>query len=948
MNLQKEKFSLSFVCYETINGSPEVIYIPFSFYENEQSGYGSFNEKLSEKDNSQFSLTFSMALKYDDRPNIFLNYLVIDREIRLDMNGEIIDFVITNISPSLTSKNAVYNFTCQDSFSFYHSKQNNNINISTDDETLWIDGPGPKTIQDLVEKVLELSYSFWKLDNSLNNAVIHFPDNLYSGLGEMKVSLELTNTTPYNALVEISKLFNATIRLDYKNKIIYFINKETLASTGFMVRPDINLSNFSYSENGSNLYNIMHITGGEDSDGNYVSILPAMPFRLASILIETQTVRSTPEQSDIYTNPSFYTDGTDVYVRENNSYRKMDKIVGDRESENEPLRYLIKWTEANSNEELSRLILHYYNNLPVDERNIADENDIKNFFAELRFMPHAASFLWDFTYWEQNGLLSKERHVALKQSLTKDYRNINLLLMAYQLQYNFNKYELEKIIRQEEELIAVMASEDNSRACLTNEQINPLDSYYLSYCTTLEKETYLPIGWIKNNQVQYGSFADNQNIYMTLPDLSNLSSYINNIYVLDTINNKVLSSCYISSINNNLNIINCACSYQDVIAYIRYEDIKSMSLEFLNVEDNVDGAIELRILNAKQQLAALHGRRYYYLHESLYGKNWLENRVNDLSLKISQYTDKYFQLEQSIIQKFGTNWRLLNSESFGENYELYSELSYLTSKLNTIQMEIGGLGSRKKSNGDLYTYKGKLNYYYDVLYALLQNYNSEVSMQGLETIIKQQEVAKESWLKVFYSNYHDIIRETKYEDSNQLTSRGLYLSAEKQFMTYKQPTKSYSSSVITSVDLYNSSLNIKIGENISLIHPSLNLKEVPNEYDIYFENYIPSGAKKVFINDPTISNHVNEAEILIETDNFIRIKTEKWPGRLQVLFVDGKYYRWQGDYKLLLTQPTKQPEKISLKVTGITKDLRSDVSQLTVQENTLYNTLIDRLLVVLK
>jgi hypothetical protein len=136
MNLQKEKFSLSFVCYETINGNPEVIYIPFSFYENEQSGYGSFNEKLSEKDNSQFSLTFSMALKYDDRPNIFLNYLVIDREIRLDMNGEIIDFIITNISPSLTSKNAVYNFTCQDSFSFYHSKQNNNINISTDDETL--------------------------------------------------------------------------------------------------------------------------------------------------------------------------------------------------------------------------------------------------------------------------------------------------------------------------------------------------------------------------------------------------------------------------------------------------------------------------------------------------------------------------------------------------------------------------------------------------------------------------------------------------------------------------------------------------------------------------------------------------------------------------------------------------------------------------------------------
>jgi hypothetical protein len=128
----------------------------------------------------------------------------------------------------------------------------------------------------------------------------------------MKVSYEVTNTTPYNALIEIAKLFNASIRLDYTKNIIYFTNNDTAQYNGLHLRPETNLSAFSYSEKGDNLYNIMYVTGGEDADGGYVSIVPSMPACLASILIDTYVPKDLVINSDYYNNPSFYNDGSDI------------------------------------------------------------------------------------------------------------------------------------------------------------------------------------------------------------------------------------------------------------------------------------------------------------------------------------------------------------------------------------------------------------------------------------------------------------------------------------------------------------------------------------------------------------------------------------------------------------------------------------------------------------
>jgi hypothetical protein len=317
----------------------------------------------------------------------------------------------------------------------------------------------------------------------------------------------------------------------------------------------------------------------------------------------------------------------------------------------------------------------------------------------------------------------------------------------------------------------------------------------------------------------------------------------------------------------------------------------------------------------------------------------------EIRKKISQCNRNKQEFEDALTKKFGENWKFLSTESFGANYDLASEFNYLRKKIDQIQLEIGGTGTRTNKQGELYTYSGKLNHYLNILLSI--KYNSS-NIEGLVDKLEAQKLLKQNWLKTFYRDYSDVIRETKYEDSSQITSRGLYLSAEKQFLTYKQPSKSYSSSVITSLDLYNISTTVEIGDRVLLTHPGLNMKVVESHYDIYLNDHTPSSTTVAMINRNITSHDLQDVDIILQQQNFVRIKTDTYPQYLTDLFIDGKHYGWKGMQKILLAQPTRIAEKIDLRVTGITKDFRSNVVQLTVEEDTMYNTLIDRLLVILK
>lgn len=944
MDLQANNFTLSFVNYDIVGGVKKKFYIPFSFYPGEQNGFGTYGEKITEKEHNQFTLTFSMMLSFNDQPNIFIPYLVIDRELRLKTETQTIDFIITNIAPKFTNKNISYAYTCQDAFSLQHSKQSSNISLSTDDESYWEDKTiGPRTINELANKILTLANSKWTIDTNLNNTLVHFPDNLYTGIDEMKVSYEVTNTTPYNALVEIAKLFNASIKLDYTKNIIYFTNNDAAQYNGLHLRPETNLSAFSYSEKGDNLYNIMYVTGGEDADGGYVSIVPSMPACLASILIDTYVPKDLVINNDYYNNPSFYNDGSDIWVRYKNASTGKCEYKQIEPYQNNNTKY--SWTSAQDNSELRNIILNYYYQLPENEQNSVDVDSINSFFSELRFVPYAESFLSDFSYWKENGLLSEERYNNLLANLNIEYRNINLLYMAYVAQYNIINYELQRLVTREEELIVEIAAEDEHRAFIEDDNSDTMDSYYLTHAVRVGNEYFLPIGILKENSIYYGKFDNNSNIYITLPDLENLCDHIPEFHILDVVSDKILDSIRWIDYNTSLNTITINSIYYNVLVYVRYAELQLLPKELHSIINNADGVIDARISDLISQIKAVQNNSYIYMHQILYGGNWLNDRIADIRKKISQCNRNKQEFEDTLAKKFGENWKFLSTESFGANYDLASEFNYLRKKIDQIQLEIGGTGTRTNKQGELYTYNGKLNHYLNILSSI--KYNSS-NIEGLVDKLEAQKLLKQNWLKTFYRDYSDVIRETKYEDSSQITSRGLYLSAEKQFLTYKQPSKSYSSSVITSLDLYNISTTVEIGDRVLLTHPGLNMKVVESHYDIYLNDHTPSLTTVAMINENITDHTLQDVDIILQQQNFVRIKTDTYPQYLTDLFIDGRHYGWKGMQKILLAQPTRIAEKIDLRVTGITKDFRSNVVQLTVEEDTMYNTLIDRLLVILK
>ena len=128
------------------------------------------------------------------------------------------------------------------------------------------------------------------------------------------------------------------------------------------------------------------------------------------------------------------------------------------------------------------------------------------------------------------------------------------------------------------------------------------------------------------------------------------------------------------------------------------------------------------------------------MHQILYGGSWLDDRIADIRKKISQYNKNKQEFEDALVKKFGENWRLLSTESFGANYDLASEFNYLRKKIDQIQLEIGGTGTRTNKQGGLYTYSGKLNHYLNILLSI--KYNGS-NVEGLVDKLESQKLLKQ-------------------------------------------------------------------------------------------------------------------------------------------------------------------------------------------------------------
>jgi hypothetical protein len=453
-------------------------YIPIAFYDGKfSSKFSTYDENLQIKDNSQYSLSFSIAKYIDNELNPIFYLITENRRLRLQTYDRKIDFIITGITPNITKNNVVYSVTCQDTFSYDLSKQNTSISYET---------TAPLNIRDLATSLLSAAQltSRWEVDPDLENQYYaDFPS--YQKLTEgstdtthrMLASLTISNSTPYNALIELCKKFNASLEVEYSDTegtagILYFRNKITSSFQGYHLRDSVNLSAFSVSRKTDNFCSIMHISGGEDASGQLVSISPTMPqdvqqyfMMLNPIHVESESERisifntisypyAVAESNGVYTLYKRYSNSS-IYVTAQTNYTPWIKL---------------------STEDIEK----DFNSFGTKEDgkpffSSANSLEIIEYFNFLKYRcKSAASLFYDFEYYLSAGLMDDATYQRLEDLFSIDLRNANIILYCINYQYNLLSAQLARFEDKEEEFIAELcALEEEMYTYATNPDMKP-------------------------------------------------------------------------------------------------------------------------------------------------------------------------------------------------------------------------------------------------------------------------------------------------------------------------------------------------------------------------------------------------------------------------------------------------------------------------------------------
>lgn len=982
MNLSLKDFTIELCDYYLDGDNPVERPIRLSSLINGVSSTtGVYNEKLTEKENSQYSLTFNIEMFVDDYRNPLIDFIVLGRRLRLKRGEEKnIEFIITGKTPTFNNKGISYAITCQDAFSYQFSKQSIKVTLDTNDEEQWGEyNTGPKTINELSDKVLELSYlTSWTINKDINNHIYQFPNNLYFGVEPMRVSIEITESTPYNIFIEIAKLFNATIIIDYDRKEINFLNREKFSYKGLKLKPEVNLSNFSYSEKGDNLYNIMYVSGGEDAYGNHLSIVPSMPMKISKILIESEDIRNKDNaltglpflhEDNYYTSPTFIrikTNPNILYVKRKEDYKYVETGIN------------VFWEDIRDISDLRDYIIKCYELINDGEKKSTDAEEMSLFFRKLARVPHAANFLYNFDYWKDSKLLSPFRYNKLMELFNYRMRNVNLKLLAFNASYYPMKAELDKLIDQEEEKIFLMAAEESAMANATASSKQSILTKYLAQCTWLNQDgptiedAYLEIGILDETDsakrdILYGRRLDESLMGYAVPDFTFISDTPTLKYYC-IVNGKPEEKTPLS-----FNVEKQIITFKDEITspsiYFKFAELRNyidISSSNSEADFNIKGIANNRVGEIQWELTQLWNDRYQYYYRSLYGNNWLENKIKEVQEKMAKQLEKKNRLLRELESIFGEGWDHIDVAQMETNS--YIEYATLTDQLENVCKYVGGTG-RRTSNGIekyYYDYKGAYVYYFSQLLGFefdKVTQKSEPLIDIINRLKKEQNLLEQE----LYSKYEDVISETYYSDNTQITDDGLYTAAHKQFLTYHQPTKSYSSTYITNYDIEEHEEQIEIGDLVELQHNHLKerldkksfiltLNDIIQAEEVIVRYEVPKivieDGKEVVIYDDDEGNYENaifqqdKDKILIKMNNNLEFDIET--SIIREIYINGRIYNSYDNNSVKMIEKVYKSEPVKLRVTGVTKDLRSKLAQLTVEENTLYNTLVDRLIYFLQ
>ena len=239
----------------------------------EIANFTPYNEKLDELEHNQYTFTFSVVSKtYTDNAavwNPLLSYYFIGARLLLIIdNRQYINLIIKNVSPDSSTLSTVYNITAQDEVSYLWAKHNVGYNYSTLNREHTNTILTPRNIFQIAKDVL--------IDNFLNDWTVT-SQSLDAELENNKIILEITNSNPYNVIIEACNTVNASLVVNYRTKRLDFYRKDLQNFSGYRYRPDYNIIQYNANYSGEQMATMLHVHGGTDANEVQISMIPSMP-----------------------------------------------------------------------------------------------------------------------------------------------------------------------------------------------------------------------------------------------------------------------------------------------------------------------------------------------------------------------------------------------------------------------------------------------------------------------------------------------------------------------------------------------------------------------------------------------------------------------------------------------------------------------------------------------
>ena len=302
-----------------------------------------YNEKFSIHQNAQKELTFSMdrnILNNDERYiNPFVAAIHVGSLIQLeDKYNNTYLFIVKNIAYTFNEYNIVYNYTCQDAFSYQHTRQQSGYTIQNDASS--DNFIGPKTIDWWVqEKIIPecyIEYSYVPINKGLyittkntlhlfneedraiigkNNdikAILKEPfsnivvddNNIAHDEYQTTITFSCNNSNANAALISLGdnlnlmlhtyegEIYNANEQEKMEHtgpiqyyKYFWFEPKQNQDVTGLTYSPKNNISNFSLNFAGDSLTTVLNVNSHDLGD-ELITLLPSTPSFFLNLFMD--------------------------------------------------------------------------------------------------------------------------------------------------------------------------------------------------------------------------------------------------------------------------------------------------------------------------------------------------------------------------------------------------------------------------------------------------------------------------------------------------------------------------------------------------------------------------------------------------------------------------------------------------------------------------------------